>query len=95
MGLKPKAAWGGFPGVAGTTLGQQPTVVDGPAKSIECGGVYGDLYRVVQIAVFHFAQQSKELMLGEAAEGLEVREAIFAKVPSMKSPAKLTRDTNW
>ena len=95
LGLQPKASRGSIPSVAGPTFGEQPAVVDGASKSIQCGGVDGDLDGVIQITVFHLAQQSEELMIGEAPEGLEIGEAILAKMPSMKRTAQLTGDSNW
>ena len=69
--------------------------MDGSAKSIQCRRIHGDLHFVVQVPVFHLAQQPKELVIGETPEGFEIGKPILAEVSGVESPAKFTRNPNW
>ena len=68
--------------------------MDGSSEPIQSWGVHGDLHAVVQIAVFHFAEQSEELVIGEPFERLEIREPILAKVSGVENPPEFARNTN-
>ena len=64
------------------------------AKTIQCRRIHGDLHRVVQIPIFHLAQQPQEFMIRETPEGFEIGEAIFAKMSGVERSAELTRNAN-
>ena len=58
----------------------QPAVMNRSTKTIQCRRIHGDLHRVVQIPIFQLAQQPQEFMDPGDAGGLEIGEAIFAKM---------------
>ena len=68
--------------------------MDGSSEPIQSWGVHGDLHAVVQVTVFHFAEQSEELMIGESFERLEIREPNLAEVSGVESPSEFARNTN-
>ena len=81
--------------MAGSTLRKQPAIVDRPSKSIQCRRINGELHLVVQVPVFHLAQELQELMIRETPEGFEIGKAILAKVPGVERSEEFTWDANW
>ena len=95
LGFETKSSRGCFSGVTGSALRKQPAVVDRSAKTVQCRRIHGDLYLVVQVTVFHLAQEPEELVIRKTPEGLEIGEAILAEVSGVECSTEFTRDANW